>query len=389
MALNNQQKKTSAYLDYNATSPIRPQVLAAMAGLEGVPLNPSSPHTLGKKAKQLVQQARTNVKTAVGGLEADLYFTSGGTEANSLVLNNEWDHIFCSATEHASIYQHPQTTKIPVLKNGIVDLEVLKKCLDQTKGKRVLVSVHWANNETGIIQPLQEIVEIAHHYKAYIHTDGVQVFGRIPLSFDEMGLDFLSISSHKVGGSQGSGAVVCRKGLSIAPIFHGGAQENKVRPGTENVRAIVGFGEAVKWFDFDRMMVLEKHFRELEDKLSCFFSQLGHAFFVIGAEQKRLPQTSCLGVRGGSNQSQLICLDLKGVSASIGSACSSGAIKPSHVLCNMGVQEEERKSSIRISAGWHTTEEELLLFYDVWTAFWAEKQKDWKKVRHGKELNIS
>lgn len=346
-----------------------------MAEWEGIPLNPSSPHRLGKKAKQLIQQARTHVLTAVGASGADLYFTSGGTEANTLVLNNGWDHIFCSATEHASIYQHPQTTKIPVLKSGIIDLDALKKCLDKTKGQRVLVSVHWANNETGIIQPIQEIRNTAHHYNAFIHTDGVQAFGRIPLSFDEMGLDFMSISSHKVGGSQGSGGVVCRKGLSIAPIFYGGAQENKVRPGTENVRAIVGFGEAVKWFDFDRMMVLEKHFRELEKKLSCFFFELGQQFFVIGADQKRLPQTSCLGVCGFLNQSQLIYLDLKDVSASIGSACSSGTIKPSHVLCNMGVQEEERKSSLRISAGWHTKEEELLLFYDVWTAFWAEKRK--------------
>lgn len=227
MVLKNQKRKTSAYLDYNATTPIRPQALSAMAALEGVPLNPSSPHILGKKARQLVQQARNNVLGAADAVGANLCFTSGGTEANNLVLNNRWDHIFCSSTEHVSIYEHPQTTKIPVLKSGIVDLGALKKCLDQTTGRRVLVSVHWANNETGIVQPIQEITEIAHFYKAYVHTDAVQAFGKIPFSFNKMGLDFMSISSHKVGGSQGSGALVYRKELSLTPVFYGGLKKIK------------------------------------------------------------------------------------------------------------------------------------------------------------------
>lgn len=377
------------YLDYNATAPIRPEVLSCMAAWEGVPLNPSSPHALGKQAKSLIHHARQDVLSSAGGEGADLYFTSGGTESNGLVLNGPWDHIFCSATEHASTYQHPRATKVPVLSSGILDLDALKACLEKTSGQRVLVSVHAANNETGIVQPLEEIVKIAHHYGALVHSDGVQLFGKMPLSFEKTQLDFLSLSSHKVGGPQGVGALVCRKGLALTPLFVGGGQEGKTRPGTENVRAIIGFGEAVKHFDFPHMRKTEETLRGLEARLEDFFSARQIPFFVIGKNEKRLPQTSNLGVSGASNQSQLIYLDLKDVGVSIGSACSSGTVKASHVLTNMAVPEEMRKASLRISAGWRTKEEDFLLFYRVWTSFWADTREKKETVHHEKEINIS
>ena len=385
----NSPEKEFIYLDHNATSIMRPEVMMHISSFSSFPLNSSSPHAYGSYAKKLIEGARKTLLSFLSAHDADLYFTSGGTESNNIVLNQGWDLILCSATEHVSVYGHPKAVLVPVDESGILDLQVLKKLLEKNRHKKVLVSVHIANNETGIIQPIKEISDISHHYGALVHSDAVQALGKIPLSFSEIGVDYLSLSSHKFGGPQGVGALVCRKGLNITPLFVGGAQEQKIRPGTENVLGVLGFEKAVELIDYAHMDFIQKELRSLEDKLSNHFQRIGQEFFVIGAGQKRLPQTSNMGVLGRANQSQLMYLDLNHIGVSIGSACSSRAVKPTHVLKNMGIPPEKMYAALRISAGWNTTEKDLLSFFIVWTSFWKDQEEKLRIIHHEEKANIS
>ncbi|MDC0348915.1 cysteine desulfurase [Alphaproteobacteria bacterium] len=366
-------KKDPLYLDHNATSILRPEAFARMAEVFGAPYNASSTHSMGRAAKELLSEARRILSDTITCAQEDVIFTSGGTESNNLVLNASWDQVFCSATEHDSLYKSDRSEKIPVLKSGILDLDALDKKLGGKKEGKTLVSVHWANNETGIIQPIEEIVKIAHRYGAFVHSDGVQALGKIPLSFQGSGLDFLSLSAHKMGGPQGVGALIRKKEHTLNPLFLGGGQERSLRPGTENIAAIVGFGEALKYIDLGVFKNLEKCHRALELDLALFSKQHGRETFIVGKEEKRVANTTCFTMPETSNQSQLIYFDLEGVNVSIGSACSSRSVKPSHVLKNMGLSEEVIGSAIRISSGWTTTESDFVRFKKDWMALFLKQ----------------
>ena len=246
--------------------------------------------------------------------------------------------------------------------------DVLKSC----GSKKTLVSVHWANNETGVLQPIKQISEIVHRYGAWMHADGVQILGKIPFSFRDSGLDFLSLSAHKMGGPQGVGALVVRRGVNLSSLFFGGGQERRLRAGTENVGGILGFGQAARCASFQVFENLRKQHEKLETELIQFSVAHGRPLCLIGKEVERLPNTTCLTMPGISNQSQLIYFDLKKIGVSIGSACSSTTVKPSRVLKNMGFQEDVVRSAIRVSSGWNTQETDFENFKEAWKALFLK-----------------
>jgi len=358
------------YLDYNATVPVRPEVSTAVRkGLNQIG-NPSSVHTFGRSTRTLVESARKSVADLVQVEPAQVIFTSGGTEANNLALSGSQRTMGCtevvvSAVEHPSVLEsEPSPNVIPVDENGIIKLSELEVILGSVNPP-ALISVMLANNETGVLQPINDVVRMARNHKAFVHCDAVQALGKMPLAFDELGADFVSISGHKIGGLQGAGALICAEGIEIDPILVGGGQERNKRSGTENVIGIIAFGSAAA--------TVRSNDDEIK-KMSCLTSQLESEIrsrvpkaCVYGSTVGRLPNTSCIGVDLVKSEDQLICLDLAGVAVSAGSACSSGKIAPSHVLLAMGCTEEAARSAIRVSIGYKTTQEDINRFIEVWT----------------------
>ena len=353
------------YLDYNATSPMRPSVQAAMDALGDMPLNPSSVHGVGRKAKKLLEDARIDIAQALSAFPNEVLFLGSGSEANNMVLRAFASDrpLLVSAIEHASIAKTASLLGgaiVPVDANGIVDLVALEEQLQQL-AKPALVSVMLANNETGVIQPMAEIAQIAHKYQALVHCDAVQALGKIPLDWGLLGVDMLTISGHKVGGPIGAAALLIRNDLPIRPLVTGGGQELGRRAGTENIRAIVGFAalvkevascpEAVDWRLWQTNLELELR---------------GMNALIFGMEAPRLPNTTCIAMRGVKSETQLMNFDLEGFAVSAGSACSSGRVLPSNVLQAMGVYEELAESAIRISWGWRTKEMEIQSFAAAW-----------------------
>jgi cysteine desulfurase len=355
------------YLDHNASSPVRPQVVEKMLEILGMKGNPSSVHRVGRYAHEKIDLARRTLASFIEAHPDDIIFTSGGTESNNMALQSPlWETIFMSATEHESVYKavsNPQI--IPVLKSGLLDLEVLDRCLSQVLNpEKTLLSIHWANNETGVIQPLEEILTIARKHKVKVHVDAVQVLGKIPFSFKKSGVDMMSFSAHKIGGPQGTGALVVQKNITVHPLLKGGGQEKFRRAGTENVAGIVGFGEALNHVDFGFQDSLKTWHSQMERVLK---SQGGEIF---GETSPRLSNTTCVSMMGVPSATQLIAFDLAGIAVSAGAACSSGKITASRILQQMGYSKETAETAIRISSGWNTREEDLLLF-----------QKNWKSIK--------
>jgi cysteine desulfurase len=368
------------YLDYNATAPLRPEAQAAMVDALGKVGNASSVHAEGRAAHRLIEDARAEVAALVGGDAKLVTFASAGTEANDTVLTPEWalggkphraDLLFAGATEHPSVLAGGRFPKdairlIPVHETGIVDLAALKAMLSQAdrEGKRAMVSVMLANNETGAIQPVAEVVRIAHEHGALVHTDAVQSAGRIPVDITALGVDVLTLSAHKIGGPQGAGAIVrANEALTFAPLMTGGGQERRLRAGTENVAAIAGFGAAAEaaLADLERAAA----WVGWRNRLAEIVMSPGKAT-VFSAETERLPQTLCFAVAGVPAETLLIALDLEGVAVSSGSACSSGKVSASHVLAAMGVPPELAKCAIRLSLGWDSAESDLDSFASAW-----------------------
>jgi cysteine desulfurase len=347
------------YLDWNATAPLRPEAAAAMREAIAQCGNPSSVHRWGRAARRAVEAARDKIAALAPG---DVTFTSGGTEANHLALLGAGHRrVLVSAIEHGSVLQvAPTAEHIPVDRNGIVDLAALETLL--AKGPPALVSVMLANNETGVIQPLAEIVEIAHRSGSLVHTDAVQAAGKIPL---DTGADILTLSAHKIGGPQGIGAVISR--VELAPMIRGGGQERGRRAGTENLVGIAGFAaatEAALGADYEPV-------RRLRDRLEATLSDA----VIAAAEAPRLPNTSAIAMPGMAAETQVIAFDLAGVMVSAGAACSSGKVGPSHVLAAMGIAPEIANSTIRVSLGWTTTEADIDHFIDTWTALRARRDR--------------
>jgi len=364
------------YLDWNASAPIYPEVVEAMseALLEGG--NASSIHCEGRNAHSAIEAARDQVAQLINAKPRDIVFTSGGSEANSLATsglttNGTIDGIVISAVEHPSVMafaslENVQVSTIPVDGNGIVELDALEACLTGAvaANEKTLVSIMWANNETGVIQPIDDIVKLAHAHECLVHCDAVQALGKIPVDFAASGVDLMSLSAHKIGGPQGTGALVVRPSVVLAPMFRGGGQELSRRAGTENLSGIVGFGRAAELIGRDNSGA---EIANLHSQLESEIRKIRSDVVIFGEDQERLPNTTCAAVCGTSAEALLIMLDLSGIAVSSGSACSSGKVATSHVLSAMGVDDAVAKAAIRISLGRTTTTKDIEKFLNAWS----------------------
>jgi cysteine desulfurase len=358
------------YLDYNATTPVSAEAKAAMIAAMDVAGNPSSIHRMGRAARALVEDAREEVAAMVGAKPADVIFTSGGTEANALALTGMARAMgcvgaVCATVEHPSVLANMSDLDsfIGVDADGIVDMSALAARLKKSPGK-LLVSVMFANNETGVLQPVAQIARLVHDMGGLVHCDAVQAAGKAALDMATLGVDAISLSAHKFGGPKGVGALVLRGGLSVAPLFEGGGQEKARRSGTENVIGIAGFGaaaaHAATW------LVAMPRVEKLRDGLEARLIQSAPGAVVHGRRAQRLANTSCLSVPGVASQTQVMQLDLAGLCVSTGSACSSGKVTLSHVLKAMGVADALTASAIRVSLGPATTEVDVNAFLDAY-----------------------
>lgn len=379
------------YLDYNATVPVRPQVCDAIAHAITHVGNPSSIHAEGRSARAYIETARESVAQLVGGQARNVVFTSGGTEANNLILNPHLRyskdkrtraHLLVSAGEHPCVlhghrFAAQDVSILPLLPNGVVDLDALEQqCAKLTaadEGLRLVVSVQLANNETGVLQPIAQVSDIVHRYQGLVHTDAVQGVGKIPVSMWNLGCDALTLSAHKIGGGQGVGALVLAAGdLEIGEkLIRGGGQERGARSGTENVAGIVGFGVAAQ---IALQEVENEHVRlqKLRDMCEAAISAIAPDARIFGSDAARLPNTICFAMPKMSASTALMNFDLAGVALSSGSACSSGKVKRSHVLEAMSVDANSLvhgliEGALRISLGWATTKNDIEQFTTVFS----------------------
>ena len=365
-----------AYLDWNATTPLRPEARAAMAAAWDLGGNPSSIHAEGRLARRLIEEARAEVAGAVGALARNVVFTSGGTEANVLALlpglhgaaGRPVARLLVSAIEHASVlaggrFPAGSMTRINVTRSGLVDLDHLRELLGS--GPPALVSIMAANNETGALQPVREAARIVHAAGGLLHVDAIQAFGKIPTDINEMGADLVSLSAHKLGGAKGAGALVLAEGLSgVEPLLRGGGQERGRRAGTENVAGIAGFGAAVS----AAMQALEAEARRLESLRNRLETGLRETSGVIvfADSVARLPNTTLVTAAGMRAETAVIGFDLAGIAVSSGSACSSGKVQPSHVLEAMGFDPKSAQGAVRLSLGWSTAESDVDRCLEAW-----------------------
>ena len=364
---------TRSYLDHNATSPVRPEVGAAVARALELPGNPSSIHGEGRAARAALEAAREQLAALVGAKPTQVVFTSGGTEAANAVLSGALrkagaaapTRLLISATEHPCVAAGhrfaPEAVEIlPVDEAGRLRLDVLRGRLDALAGESLLISVHAANNETGVVQPLGEIVAFARaHGRALVHSDAVQALGKIPLDFAALGLDALTLSGHKFAAPKGVGAFALTEGVNLEAAFlRGGGQEARLRCGTENLSGIVGMGEAAAI----AQACLDAEGARLagmRDALERHVRRIAPDAVVFGEGAERLPNTASFAVPGLEAATALIAFDLAGVAVSSGSACSSGKVARSPVLAAMGVSPALAAGALRVSLGWNTRDADL------------------------------
>ena len=358
------------YLDYNATAPIRPEVIELMCEIMDTVGNASSVHEPGRQARQRVETARQQVAELVSASAKNIIFTGSGTEADNLALRGFLPrHLIVSGVEHGAILApalllDPYATIIEIGSQGQLDLASLEAALNAST-EPALVSLMLANNETGIIQPVEEASKIAHGHDALVHCDGIQGAGKILVDIDQLGVDLLSLSGHKFGGPQGVGALVMREDRAVLAQMVGGGQEMGRRSGTENVAGIAGFGEAARLAasELEQFAELTTMRNRMEEQLE----EVAPSRKVIGSDVPRLPNTSCVTMPGVRSDTQVMALDLAGISVSAGSACSSGKVSASHVLDAMGMELDEAMTAIRISLGRSTTEDEINRFVETWS----------------------
>ncbi|MGD9739750.1 MAG: cysteine desulfurase family protein [Bauldia sp.] len=369
------------YLDYNAGAPLRATARAAMIDALSETGNASSVHAEGRGSRRRIEAARSAVAALVGADPKRVSFVSGGSEANATVLSPTatiggravwFDRLLVGATEHPSVlaggrFPADRVETIAVDGEGRIDLAELAAKLRRAAAvqETVLVSVMAANNETGTLQPVARIAALAHEHGAAFHCDAAQAVGRVAVDINAIGADFLTFSSHKIGGPQGAGAIVAREeGTAPAPLILGGRQERGARAGTENVAAIVGFGAAAAEAAED-LATAPVRWRAFRGRVEAFVAA-DPRVAILSEGADRLPQTVCLALRGVSAETLVIGLDLEGIAISSGAACSSGKVGPSHVLAAMGVAPELARSAIRLSFGWETDENDLDMFQSAW-----------------------
>ncbi len=351
------------YLDHNATTPMRPEVLDAMLPYFKEKFgNASSIHGFGRDAKVALEEAREKVAEILGASSSEIFFTSGGTESDNLATKGtafanrkKGRHIVTSKIEHHAILESCkflekegfEVTYLPVNFRGLIDPEDLSNAI---RDDTTLVSIMYANNEVGIIQPIEQLSKIAKKMKIYFHTDAVQAAGKIPIDVQKLNVDMLSVSGHKIYGPKGVGAIYIRKGVRIAPLSHGGQHERSRRAGTENVPAIVGLAKALELV-VGEMENQNKHLRNLTE---AFYKKLMESIpdvVLHGDLDRRIPNTLNLSFKGVEGESIILSLDMKGVAVASGSACTSGTLEPSHVLSAMGIDPAIAQGAIRFSFG--------------------------------------
>ncbi|MBI1912195.1 MAG: cysteine desulfurase NifS [Deltaproteobacteria bacterium] len=359
------------YFDHNATTPVIDEVFEAM-----VPFykeqwgNPSSIHWAGRGTRKAVEDARENVCKLLNCAPLELIFTSSGTESDNHAIKgiayakkDKGNHIITTKVEHPAILstckhlakEGFEITYLEVDKDGLIDLEQLKAAITP---KTILITVMFANNETGVLFPIKEIGQIAKERGITFHTDAVQAAGKIPINVQELNVDLLTISGHKIYGPKGVGALFAKRGVRLTPLIHGGHQERNRRGGTENVAGIIGFGKAAEIAirDLDKEIA---HLSMLRNRLETGLKEKIQHVYVNGHPEKRLPNTANISFEFVEGESLLLNLDMKGIAASSGSACTSGSLEPSHVLVAMGISLELAHGSVRFSLGKSNTVEEI------------------------------
>jgi cysteine desulfurase len=368
-----------SYLDWNATAPLRPPVQAAVQEALALVGNPSSVHAEGRAARRLVERAREHVALLVGAAPANVFFTSGGTEANMLALTpaietagekRPRDRLFMSAVEHSSVrtggrFPLAIIEDLPVTADGRLDLAALANAL--RRACRPLVSLMLANNETGVVQPVAEAAAMTHASGGLLHVDAVQGAGRIACDIGSLEADVITLSAHKIGGPKGVGALV-RGNEDIhfpEPLVRGGGQERGIRAGTENVAGIAAFGaaaEAARQFGAEEAARM----RKLRDLLESGLKSISPHAIIFGEGTERLPNTTLFAVAGMRAETAVIAFDLEGIAVSSGAACSSGKVQPSHVLAAMGVAPSLVGGAVRVSLGWSSSEADVERFLGAW-----------------------
>ncbi|SFC36291.1 cysteine desulfurase [Bacillus sp. OV322] len=360
------------YLDHAATSPMHPEVISTMMKvMEGDFGNPSSIHSFGRQARHILDESRAVIAGSIGAAQNEIIFTSGGTEADNTALTGiafssqaRGKHIITTEIEHHAILHTChfleksgfEVTYLPVSEEGIVSLDDLKKALREDT---ILVSVMYANNETGAVQPIGEIGRILKNHPAYFHTDAVQAYGLADLDVNELGVDLLSVSAHKINGPKGIGFLYVKNGIKHQPHLYGGDQERKRRAGTESVPAIAGFAKAAAIAQASREEKA-KQYKEFKNIMLSVMNEQGVRYELNGSLENTLPHVINFSFPGTNVESMLVNLDLAGVAVSSGSACTAGSIEPSHVLVAMfGKNSERTKNSIRFSFGLNNTEEQV------------------------------
>lgn len=354
------------YLDYNATAPMRPATRDIVMEVFGETGNAASVHAHGRTARKRVEDARAQVAALAGVRAQQVIFNSGATEANNTIMHGmDGRRVLVSAIEHLSVLESaPHAEKIPVTSDGVVDMDAFKRMLNDGMPP-ALVSVMLVNSETGAIQPVKEIAKLAKDAGALMHTDAVQAMGRIDVNLKDLDVDMMSVSAHKIGGPQGVGAIIFRETQLLPKFMRGGTQEMHQRAGTQNVAGIAGFGHAAEATlkdlkDYPRITALRD---DLENRLRAISNDI----VIHAGKAPRVGNTTNIGLPGISAETQLMALDLDGVSVSAGSACSAGSYKPSYVLAAMGADDEGARSALRISLGWATTSADIDRFIAAWT----------------------
>jgi cysteine desulfurase len=363
---------TSVYLDHNATAPIRPEALAAVTAALAAGGNPSSVHAAGRAARARVEHARSQVATLIGAPASTVVFTSGGTEANALAIDSAvaggCQRLLISAIEHDAVLETAKASGaavelLPVTADGRLDLAVLAARLatwDAADGQP-FVALMLANNETGVIQPVAEAAVLVREAGGWLHVDAVQAAGRIAIDSRALGADTLAISSHKLGGPGGAGALTFGPRAKLVRRLHGGGQERGRRAGTENVAGLAGFGAAAEVALRD----LEAAAAQAEWRDAAEAALVAAGAAALGGQAPRLPNTLCIAAPGFPAELQVMTLDLAGIMVSAGSACSSGKVKASHVLLAMG-QDQLAGAAIRVSGGWSTGAQDWKHMVEAW-----------------------
>jgi cysteine desulfurase len=380
--------RRQVYLDHAATTPVHPSVLQEMHKvLETHFGNPSSLHFYGRAAKQHLEVARERVARLLGAGQQEIIFTSGGTEADNLAVmgtalsyQERGRHIITSTIEHHAVIDPCQmlarngfeVTFLPVDKDGVVDHGDVKKAI---RRDTILITIMHANNEIGTIEPVPEIGKVARKHGIIFHTDAVQTAGYLPINVDDLNVDLLSISAHKIYGPKGAGALYIRQGVELKPLIHGGGQEKTCRPGTENLPGIIGLGKAAEIAASEHLYE-SRRYKKMSDRLIQGIKALIPDAKINGHPEKRLPHNVNVSFRGAKGECLLVGLDQEGIAVSTGSACSSGSSQLSHVLEAIGLSQEEGAGTIRMTVGRSTTVDDIDYVLGVLTDLVEKLRRD-------------